>query len=60
MARATAELLARYGDEEVALVLDFAARANALTLAEIAKLRAKATPADSLERAEAAERSGNG
>jgi DNA-binding MarR family transcriptional regulator len=60
MARATAELLARYGDEELALILDFAARANALTLAEIAKLRAKATPADSPERAEAAGRSGNG
>ena len=60
MARATAELLARYGDEELALILDFTARANALTLAEIAKLRAKATPAGSPERAEAAGRSGNG
>ena len=40
MAGATAELLARYDDEELALLLDFATRANAMTLEEIARLRA--------------------
>jgi len=42
MARATEELLAAYTDAELALILDFLNRANALTLNQIARLRNEA------------------
>jgi DNA-binding MarR family transcriptional regulator len=41
LARAMAELFARYSDDELALILDFAGRANAITMEQIARLRAK-------------------
>jgi DNA-binding MarR family transcriptional regulator len=44
MAQAMDELFARYSDEELALILDFATRANAITLEQIARLRAEAKP----------------
>lgn len=43
MARGTAELCARYSDQELALLLDFITRSHPLNQAETAKLRA-ATP----------------
>jgi DNA-binding MarR family transcriptional regulator len=39
MSRAMSELCAAYRDEELALILDFVRRGNAITLAEIARLR---------------------
>ena len=41
MGQAMAELFARYTDDELALILDFARRANVITLDQIARLRAK-------------------
>jgi hypothetical protein len=39
--RSMAVLFARYGDDELALLLDFAGRANAISMEQIARLRAK-------------------
>ncbi len=41
MARAMDELFARYTDDELALILDFASSANAITVEQVARLRAK-------------------
>ncbi|HEX3721482.1 MAG TPA: MarR family transcriptional regulator [Nitrolancea sp.] len=38
--QATANLVSRYGDDQLAFVIDFATRMNQMTLAETAKLRA--------------------
>jgi DNA-binding MarR family transcriptional regulator len=46
IARAMADLCARYSDEELALVLDFTSRTNRLAPAEIAKIRGGASPGD--------------
>lgn len=42
--RANAEMAARYSDQELALILDFAARATQMAQQETAKLRADAVP----------------
>jgi DNA-binding MarR family transcriptional regulator len=42
MAEATAALLARYSDDELALILDFWQRANAMTQEQIVRIRAEA------------------
>jgi DNA-binding MarR family transcriptional regulator len=51
MTRAMDALAARYSDEELAVILDFATRANARTLEEIAKLRGTMPPAGQPARA---------
>ena len=45
MTRATDALFATYSDQELALILDFATRANGLTLEQIARLRGEARSA---------------
>jgi DNA-binding MarR family transcriptional regulator len=45
IARATSELLERYSDEELAFILDFVERCNALSHAETIKLRQQASAA---------------
>jgi DNA-binding MarR family transcriptional regulator len=52
MERAMGELFASYDDEQLALILDFAARANAITREEIATLRAGAFAASGTEEIE--------
>jgi DNA-binding MarR family transcriptional regulator len=41
MARAMQELFARYTDEQLATILDFATRANEITIQQIARLRSE-------------------
>ena len=42
LAQAMADLFARYGDDELALILDFTTRANAIVFDQIGKVRAEA------------------
>jgi DNA-binding MarR family transcriptional regulator len=44
MGRAMDALYASYSDEQLAVILDFSARANAIVLEQIARLRAEAKP----------------
>ena len=57
MARAMAELYARYTDEELALILDFVTRAGAVGQAETARLRSEPAAARGPGRAAAVKRS---
>jgi DNA-binding MarR family transcriptional regulator len=45
LARAMADLLARYSDDEIALIVDFTTRSNQVLSEENARLRGKAAPA---------------
>lgn len=56
MRQAMRKLFARYSDEELALILDFATRASATGQEEIARLRAERTPPARLTPAEDAPR----
>ena len=56
LSRAMDELLSRYTDEELAVILDFFTRAHAIGLEHIARLRAEAAETKKPKRAEAAGR----